>query len=252
MRLTLLELVQQTLAALDSDEVTSYDDTPESYQVALLIRQAYYDLATELGLPEHESLFRLTETSASTPTLMSIPSTVTRFDSVKYDNKETGDTVSNLVNCTYVTFDEFMERQAGLKDHTGVEEYSITSNSQTFPVLCLNDRFPTYYTTFDDNQIVFDSYNSDEDTYLKSAKTMCYGSVYPAFTLSNSFAPNLDPTQFSYFVNKVKTRAFIELKQQVNQEAISETGKQKIVVQKRQRKVTREPEVFRVARYGRK
>lgn len=253
MRMTLLEMVQEILGSLSSDEVTNYNDTPESYQVALLCRRAYYDLATELGLPEHESLFRLTETDANTPTVMTIPSTVTRFDYVKYDNKLTADTYSIWKDCKYTPFTDFMALQSGLNTQdSGVEEFSVTSNGQTFSIMCRNDRFPTIYTTFDDSQLIFDNYNSDEDTYLESAKTMCYGSIYPSFTLSNSFEPDLDPTQFSYYFNKVKARAFIEIKQQINQEALGEASKQKIVVQKRQRKVTRQPEMYNVPRYGRK
>ena len=57
---TLLRLVQDILSSLDSDEVNSISDTPESLQVANIVRTTYEDLVSLLDLPEHFSFFELT------------------------------------------------------------------------------------------------------------------------------------------------------------------------------------------------
>lgn len=255
MRLTLLEMVQHILSAMGSDEVSNYDDTVESYQIALLIKQAFYDSAVELGLPEHDSLFQLTASGDSNkPCLMTIPNTVTRLDKILYDNKETADITSSYKEVAWMDFDDFLKMQSALDgtDTSYVGQQVITNNAQSFNVKFRKDQFPTYYTSPDETTLVFDGYRSDVDTTLAQAKTMVYGAVYPSFTLSNSAYPDLDATQFPYLLAKAKTRAFKELKQQNNEEAASETRKQKIVVQKRQNTIDKGPALYHVFRTGRK
>lgn len=252
MRYTLLEMVQLILAAMDSDEVNSISDTVESNQVSLLLKSVFYDLATELGLPEHDGLFELDASGDNTqPTLMTVPSNVVRVDRILYNNKTATDTYSNYVECCYVTFDEFLKRQTSLKSQTAnVGEMSFTLNSETFEVMYWDDRFPTFFTSVDDYTILFDAYDSSLDTTLQKSKTLCYGSVYPTFSLSDSFEPDLDPDQFSYYINRAKVRAFAELKQAPNQEAASETRNQKIRGQRSRRRVPNLTEQQKLPNYG--
>lgn len=255
MRLTLLEMVQHILSAMGSDEVSNYDDTVESYQVALLIKQCFYDSAVELGLPEHDSLFQLTASGDnSKPCIMTIPNTVTRLDRILYDNKESGDTTSNYKEVCWMDFDDFLKMQSALdgEDTSYVGEQAVSNNSQSFNVKYRKDMFPTYYTSPDESTLIFDGYRSDIDTTLAEAKTMCYGAVYPSFTLSNSAYPDLAASQFPYLLAKAKTRAFLEIKQTTNQEAAAESRKQKIVVQKRQHSIDKGPALYNVFRSGRK
>lgn len=254
MRYTLLEMVQQILSSMDSDEVSSYSDTTESIQVANLIKGVYYDIATELGLCEHEGLFELDASGDSTqPTLMTVPSNVVRLDWIKYDNKLTVDTYEEYLSVDYLRFNEFLKKQQSFREYTsGIGTMNFTNNDETFEVIYRNDKMPQWYTTIDDFTLLFDSYDSDEDTTLQKSKTMCYGSVYPEFTLSDSFQPDLDPTQFSYFINRAKTRAFAELKQAANNESAGEARNQKIRIQRVKRRVEARPEHERLPDYGRR
>jgi hypothetical protein len=72
----------------------------------------------------------------------------------------------------------------------------------------LNNVSPTYYTSFDDNFIVFDSYNSAIDTTLQESKSRAYGSVYPSFTISDSFEPDLDDNMLPYLLAEAKSTCF--------------------------------------------
>jgi len=64
-----------------------------------------------------------------------------------------------------------------------------------------------------DETIIFDSYNSNVDTTLQQSKTYCYGLLEPTFTLSDSYTPDIDATEFNWFVNEAKKAAFAKLKQ---------------------------------------
>lgn len=255
MRLTLLEMVQHILSAIGSDEVSNYDDTVESYQVALLIKQAFYDCAVELGLPEHESLYQLTASGDNAkPCIMFIPSTATRLDTILYDNKATADTNSKMIPVQWMCWDEFIHMQTSLREDgaTTTGQQVVTNNAQSFNVMYRKNAFPRYYTTTDENTLIFDGLDTTVDTTLTAAKSMAYGAVYPTFTLSNNAYPDLNPQQFPYLIAKAKTRAFKELKQQDNSESAAETRKQKIVAQKRQKLITKDPAIYDVFRSGRR
>ena len=254
MRYTLLEIVQQILAAMDSDEVDSISDTTESDQVALLVKGVYYDLASELDIPSHHTMFELDETSSSTPIVMTVPTDVVEIEQLDYDISASTDATSDYATIPYVDLSEFLARANSLGGETlatGVATIDITLNGETFPIIHTTDTEPTYYTTPDDYTILFNSYDSAEETYLRKTKTRCLGEVYPTFTLSDSFAPDFNPQQFSLFINRCKVRAFAELKQAANIEAASEARNQKIRSQRSKRITQKLNEVYNVPRYGR-
>lgn len=236
---TLLELVQSTLAAMDSDEVNSIGDTVESYDIALLFRDLYYDISVELNLVAHETLFELTQSGDSAqPTLMYLPDNVSQLNWVKYDNKEATDTNSNYIDVYYTKFNDFFVGQSSLReDTTGVGEMTFCMNEEDFNVMYRTDAFPTKFTAIGNQIILFDAINQDEDTTLQKDKTMCGGLVYPTFTLEDSFIPDLDVAQFPYYRNRAKVRAFAEKKQVQNAEAASEARTQKVLMQKRKNRI---------------
>src|SRR5882762_9586205 len=86
MKRTLLDLTQNILSALNSDEVNSIGDTVESAQVAEIIRTTYYNIMGRAELPEHEKLFNLaSSTSSVTPTVMYRPlEGVVKINWIKY------------------------------------------------------------------------------------------------------------------------------------------------------------------------
>ena len=254
MRYTLLEIVQIILNAMDSDAVNSIDDTQESSDVALLVKTVFYDLATDLQLPEHETLLELTASGDATkPVLMTVPPNVTRVSWIKYNNKLTSETNANYQEVGYMPFDQFIEMQNSLRNQTqDIGQMTFTNNAESFEIMYKTNEFPLWFTSMNDFDLIFNSYNSLEDTTLQKSKTMCYGAVYPIFTLSNTFMPDLDPTQFSLLINRAKVRAFAEKKQVQNVEAASETRRQKIIVQKRMRTVPNLTEIEKLPGYGRR
>lgn len=255
MKFTLLEMVQEILAAMESDEINSIDDTVESNSVALILRSVYYDLAIELGLPEHEGLFELNPSGdPEKPTLMTVPETVSLIRNIRYNNQGDDDEFSRYETVDFIPFEDFMEMQRGYQGHTSdVGELEFTNNSETFEVMYSSNKMPQWYTTIDDYTLIFDSYDASVDTTLQKSKTMCMGVILPTFSMSNTFTPDLDPTQFSLLKNRAKVRAFFELKGIQNQEAVRETRKQQIVTQKRKWLVETEHPIRRIDRqFGRR
>jgi len=213
---TLLEMTQSILNSMTGDEINSISDTTESLQVANIIKQAYLFVQTKADLPEHATVFELNSSGDSAkPTLMTIPDDVASFTEIYYDNKEPAtDTYSDYVEVTYLPFDTFLERQRGLlNDTSGVGEMVMTGNGESHNIMYKTDAFPLYYTTFDDSQLIFDSYLATEDSTLQKSKTMCHGVIIPGFTLSDSYTFDIDSNQQMILLNEAKSLCFSELKQ---------------------------------------
>lgn len=248
---TLLDITQQILSSMDSDEVNSISDTVESNQVALLIRGVYYDLSTDLNLPEHESLFELNASGDNTkPTLMTLPTSCHKLNWLKYNKQTSLDINSKYENVCFMPFKEFVEMTNALNNSADGSMNTII-NGETFEFLYRSNKHPEYFSTPDDYNLIFDSYYSTDDTTLQKSKTMCSGLLYPTFTLSDSFTPDLNPQQFSLLINRAKERAFIELKQMENRDASKEARRQKIVTQWDKNRIEREVAILRAPRYGR-
>ena len=254
---SLLESVQLLLSSMDSDEVNSINDTIESKQLALLLKSAYYDCASEIELNENKGLFQLNSSGdASLPVYMTIPQGVTKIETIRYDSYDPD--IDQTTNSNYkllepVDFDTFIRMMTNYHNETqNVSQMSFEFDNQTFNIMYRNDRHPEFYTTLNDRIVLFDSVLSTLDTTLQSSKTMCTGWTYPEFIMEDTFTPNLNPTQFSYFLNYAKGRAFSELKQANNQEAAGVARRQKIILQKRKERSPDLAPLSYAPKFGRK
>lgn len=255
MRYTLLELTQLLLSSMDSDEIDSISDTVESVQVTTILKSVFYDMATELDLPEHETMFELTASGDSNkPALMTLPTDVTKLVTVRYDSRDSGDTYPDWRLIEWIPLPEMIDYSNSLRGETSnVGSMDVTNNAETHEFLYRTNEQPRHYTTPDDYTLIFNSLDTGEgDTTLQASKTMCHGSVYPVFTVSNTFTPDLDPTQFAYFIQKAKVRAHFEMRQLPHQEAAGEARRQLIALQKQQRRTAKLTGLDQTVRYGRK
>lgn len=238
MKYTLLEMTQQILFSLDGDEVDSISDTPESLAVAHIIEECYWDMVSQMDLPEHHDFFQLTATTSATPSLMTLPSSVTSIEWIKYNTILTGDTDNTYEPVNYLPINHFLDHVLSISsDDADVDQFNITVGSATFSFKVMTNRAPIYYTSYDDYNILFDAYNSDEDAYLQASKTMCYGTTLPTFTFSDSSTPDLDAKAFSYLLNEAKAQCWADLKQQVNPRAENKARQNKIDSQKKKQNI---------------
>lgn len=262
MAYTLLDIVQLTLSSLDSDQVNNIGDTTESLQIVDIARTVYNDLVTRLDLPNHHTLFNLQASGDNTqPVKMIVPEAIVRLDWVKYDNKESADTYSNYQEVKFKALDEFIQDQNdSLKDLTsGVSEMTLTLSGEhgltnTVRFMYRTDRHPTWYTSFDNETLVFDSYDSTEDSTLQKSKTMCSGWCRPVFSSVNTFTPDFDEQQHNLYLQEVQARAWANLKQVQNVSAELDARRTKIRTQRDKRRIplTDRGELDRLPNYGRK
>lgn len=217
MKYTLLQMTQDILEAMDSDEVDTYSETVESSSVARIIRESYWYLVGRMELPAHHTFYQLVGSGDSTkPVLMTFPSDALDMDYLKYQTPDTdGDTVYQPI--AYLELEQFMERALSLKSsETEVDSMTVSLDGTDFEFKYYNERAPLYFTTVDNTTILFDAFDNELDDTLQKSKTLCFGKKLPAFTMADTFIPALDAQQFQLLLNEAKSQAFIELKQVQN------------------------------------
>lgn len=234
---TLLDMVQKVLSATDSDSVNSIADTVESMQVVDIIEDAFYNMITNHQIPEHDKLAKLEPLSdADFPNYLKLPSRVTRVMSVRYDKSITAGEL-NYGEVHYLDPEEFLRRV--------ISRHASDDNIQTVEdiangvkLMIYNDRHPHYWTSFDDEHMVFDSFNNTQDSTLQAQKTMVVIKQLPGFTREDTFIPDIDDNLFPTLLNEAKSWAYVQHKQVAHPKAEQNARKQKTFYQKERHRLS--------------
>lgn len=236
MKLPLLDIVNDVLSDMTSDPVNSISDTFESQQVAKLVRSTYFDLYNERVWPTAGKLFKLTASAdAAKPTHMRMEEDVASIEWVKYNCRRLSETRENYVTIRYMRPEDFIEYV--MSRDTSDTNITVCIDYNGTPLFIRNNEAPTYFTTFDDEHLVFDSYDSEVDDTLMTSKTQVFGFTEPTFTLSDTFIPDLPSKAFSLLVNEVKSRAFIKLKEVFSQKDEQSATRQRGWLSREKRRV---------------
>lgn len=206
-------MVQDILNDLDSDEVNSINDTLEALQIAQIIKTTFEEMMTNHEWDHLNTLLQL-DTYASKATTMTIPAAVQEVHWIKYNKKVLAGDKDLYSDVDYKTPEDFIAL-SNERDSTASNIESITDVSG-LPLLIINDTAPKYYTSFDDENIVFDSYDSDLEARIQKSKTQAYVLKEPAFTISDTFVPDLPAKAFPYLLSEAKSVAFNAIKQAAN------------------------------------
>ena len=164
MKRTLLEMVQSILSDMDSEDVNAISDTLEAQQVASVIEDTYYNIISARDIPEHQQLLKLTSLSDSTrPTHFTYPTNLKQIETLSYNIATTGSQYSEV---KYVHPLDFLERM----DDQSTSAVKIADKVGNTDIFIYNDTHPTYYTSFDDNHIVMNAYDSSIESTLQASK----------------------------------------------------------------------------------
>lgn len=196
-RMSLLEMVQNILSALDADTVSDVSETVESQQVTEIIKESFYELLSSRQWPFLQILSSLDGVGdTANPTKMKIPDGLNKVMWVRYNGKE----------ILYLTPDDFYAKirtrlaSSGVVDASG---YGLNVD-------------PTYYTSYDDKYFVFDSRDSALDNTLQQSKSTIFGIKEIPFVLDNAWVPDVPEKFFPLLLSESKAQSFVNLKQQAN------------------------------------
>lgn len=253
---TLLDMTQEILSSLSSDEVNSIGDTTESLQVATIIKRKYFDIVARSNIPEQNQLIHLdASTDSDTPVIMYVPDEVQRIEWIKYQDTSITDQ-SDYKYVTILPIKQFIDMVNSFNPTESiVDSFTFTDAANGFPgeftFYFFNDRQPSYCTVIGNKYVIFDSYDSTVDDTLQNSKTMCFGLVAPSFRMEDTFIPRLSDKEFPLLLNEAKALAFYELKQTPHVKAEQEIKRQWSSVSKN-KSVDNKPSYFqRLPDFGR-
>lgn len=250
-KLTLLDMTQNILSRLSSDEINSISDTTESLQVTNIIRNKYFDIVNRVKLPEHEQLVQLNPSlDITAPVLMYVPSGIADLKWIKYFNSDisSGQPPPGYIYVTILPIEQFVDMVNTFNPtESNVDSFTFSDTSNNFPgnytFYYKTDRQPTYCTIISNYYVIFDSFDTTLDSTLEASKSMAWGRIIPFWSNVDSFIPDLAEEQFQLLLNEATALAFYELKQQPHQLAMQEATRGWSNVQKN-KAVTKRPTYF--------
>jgi len=222
---TLLEIVQNILSEMDSDEVNSIDDTIESMQVANIVKTCYQELISNRNWPHLKKLTVMNGSGTlAMPTYLSLPEGCKELITFRYDKRKVTDNKAKWAEITYKYPEDFLRYVS--QRNTANSNVIETVDYGGTPVQILNNQAPQYWTSFDDKNIVCDAYDSAIDDTLKASKTQILAYIETPWEHTDSAVPNLPEEAFSLLEEEAKSVAFLTLKQQNNPKAEQKAQRQ--------------------------
>ena len=215
---TLLDMTQSILSDMGSDQINSLGDTFESDRVASIIKDTYLQLVIDRKWPTHEQLTTLTAAADSNhPTHMLIPEDFRRITFIKYDTADSTETRQRFHPVNYKSPEDFLT-MIYMRDDTASNMTVVTDtlSSNSRKLFIQTDKKPEWWTSFDDNYVILDSYDSGVDSTIQQSKMIVGAHREPAWTTSDSFIPDMPSHAFPLLMSEAKSTCFIDIRQEAN------------------------------------
>lgn len=213
-RMNLLEITQSILTSMVSDDVNSIDDTDESLVVVGIIQDTYY----EIGARENWNWLKKVGNlgaygNPDYPNFLVSPVPIVNLQHVRYNIRTSTDTIDKYRTTQYEEPEDFLNRVLN-RFSTATNVDTVVYNGVNLGIF--NDRGPAYFTSFDDDVLVFDAYDSSVDTTLQASKSVAEFIRIPDWTPSDSFVPDLPPNLFPFLLSESKVACHQYLKNSGN------------------------------------
>ena len=217
-KLTLLSVVNFYMDYTDGFRVATIDDTIESQQLASICEKVFHDVVNDVFSNNlTENIMQLESLADSTkPNYLRLPDTASRIkDSKVMYNVTTGEagaTTLNNVQIKYVRPQDFLD-SVGLRS-TNQTNTQVVTDFSGYQMVIQNKSAPQFFTTFDDEHLVFDSFDSDVDSVLQSSKSGILTSEQRTFTQSDVYVIDLPEWFHQTYLNIVIAEASEALREE--------------------------------------
>lgn len=224
MKLTLLELVQDIMNSMDGDNVNSINDTIESQQVAQIVKTTYLEMMANRNWPHLHTAFNCDSLAdADYPTSFNLPETIKELKWIKYNKRTASDTRDKYDDIKFLQPEDFFN-YCSARESSASNVQIVTTNG--IKIFVRTDIPPTYWTSFNDSEIICDAYDSEVDSVLQTSKNSCWGVKLPTWSALDTATPDLPAEAFPSLLEEAKSTAFYELRQAANEKAEQKAKRQ--------------------------
>lgn len=227
--MSLIEMVQDILESLSSTPANSISDSSEAFQIATFIKNTYHNLLTNRNIPDFESLVKLVPYSDNRyPVLLHYPVDIKELKTIWYDVRGPNDQDASYKEILWLEPEAFLRRCDG---HNSDRNFEMVEPFTGTTLYVRKDTDPTYWTTFDNQNIFFDAYDETKDSTIQASKLRAYGAYYPDFKIEDNFVPRLHGMYFPLLLGEAKATAFSLLKGYVDPKVEQMARRQRYSIQ---------------------
>ncbi len=244
---TLLYTVQTVLDKINLDPVNSIDDTEDALLVAKEAKNTFYELMTSADWPDKQELVKLYSYSdTDRPTLLYIKDEVHHLNSVRFKERDEDDNirVKRLVWKDPEDFMDFVQSRRTDRD----DVFVMYVEGTPFPIL--NNVDPTFYTSFDNVNIILDSWDAEKTDTILGTDTICYGKVVPSWSTNDNFVIPVQDSLYPLYLSMLTSTCSLSLTHQMSPE--EERRRNTGLSNMRRQAVRTELETFPRFKYGRR
>ncbi|ADX87693.1 hypothetical protein [Vibrio phage JSF23] len=211
MKYTVIDIVQDMLSDSDGDNVNSIDDTTESLQAAYILRSSYDNLITNSTIDYFRRGVQFDGVSdVDKPNYLKLPDNIQEMTYLAYDTSMKERPVS-YTELKYLYPDEFLARQATL--NSGQANVQKVRDYNGIVYFIQNDKAPQFWTSFDDEYLVLDSYNKDVESTIHKDKTQGIAYISPKFVMEDDWIIDLPADMFPYLISEAKAAFSAKIRQ---------------------------------------
>ena len=186
-KLTMLEFVQLIGEAIESDEIDTLDETIEATQIMNILKQTYEEVLDRRDwefIKDRVVQLDVMPVGDTKINHLLIPPNVTNIQCLRYLSAQ-----GKFFDLTYLQPCDFIAK-VHARDKTD-PNITTVNNDDGVPLFIINDKAPTYYTSFDEESLAFDAFETTRGVGNQIADTVIVGNIkpIPAFTDPTAVLP---------------------------------------------------------------
>ncbi len=190
MRRTLLQVVQSYLHRTDGFYVDSIYDTDEATQLAYIAEDVFYNMSHMYPdlLYVQKDLNLDAYTDSTKPNYLKLPENILEVQESRlwYNNARTDlEETVRYEEVKYLPPLDFNDMMSAYNDRDSSTEVIDTPNGTKLVIQ--NNKFPEYFTSYDGETVVFDSYHKTYDDTLQASKSKIVATESPVFLIEDDF-----------------------------------------------------------------
>lgn len=187
---TLLQLVQDIGTLIGSDEIDELYETQETVDILAILRMTFNNVIARRDWEFTKNQPRLLDDRDVGDTQinrLNLPTDVAQLSTLRVRYRSPVDGRNEVFkDLQYLSPSDFLTLvQEGNENDSNID---TILNDDSVPMLIRNDVDPTYYTSFDEDHIWFDAYDSARGTGNLSADAVIFATIIPSMDWTDANA----------------------------------------------------------------
>lgn len=203
---TLLQITQGILSDMGGDQINSIFDTEEAEAVARHVVNVYENMVASNNWAQQRNLKHMVSVSDNTkPNYLLLPEDTKEVIKINFDKKKDGETQDKFVEVEYKHPEHFIHYLNKRNNTDSNVQEVVDFGGVTLYIR--NDIAPSYYTSFDDEYVVFDAYDSDVSDTLQGSQAQVVSWYLPELSLLDDAVPTLPKSGERLLIEEATVRA---------------------------------------------